>query len=61
MVGNTQTTILGYGELRVRPTESLDGTTFPLKRVAYCPGFYINIIAAELATKAGIYLNGRTN
>lgn len=59
MVGNTETTILGYGELRVTPTKSLDGTTFPLKQVAYCPGFHINLISAERATNAGIYLNGK--
>ena len=39
MVGNTKTTILGYGELKVTPTRSLDRTCFPLKHVAYCPGF----------------------
>lgn len=50
MVGNTETTILGYGELRITPTKSLDGTTFPLKEVAYCPGFHINLISAERAS-----------
>ena len=59
MVGNTETTILGYGELRIIPTKSLDGTTFPLKQVAYCPGFHINLISAERAANAGIYLNGK--
>jgi hypothetical protein len=59
MVGNTETTILRYGELTVKPTESLDGTSFPLKHVAYCPGFHINLISAERATSAGIYLNGK--
>ena len=60
MVGNTETTILGYGELRVKPTKSLDGTTFPLKQVAYCPGFHINLISAERAASVGIYLNGKS-
>ena len=59
MVGNTETTILGYGELTVHPTKSLDGSSFPLKHVAYCPGFHINLISAERATNAGIYLNGK--
>jgi hypothetical protein len=59
MVGNTETTILGFGELKVTLTESLDGTTFPLKQVAYCPGFYVNLLLAERAANAGIYFNGR--
>jgi hypothetical protein len=58
-VGNTETTILGYGELTVKPTESLDRTSFPLKHVAYCPGFHINLISAERAASARIYLNGK--
>jgi hypothetical protein len=59
MVGNTKTTILGYGELKVILTKSLDGTTFPLKHVVYCLGFYINLILVERAVSARIYLNGR--
>ena len=59
MVGNTETTILGYGELTVKPTQSLDRTSFPLKHVVYCPGFHINLISAERAASAGIYLNGK--
>jgi hypothetical protein len=59
MVRNTETTILGYGDLKVMLTKSLDGTAFPLKQVAYCPGFYVNLISAERAANAGIYLNGR--
>ena len=59
MVGNTETTILGYGELILKPTQSLNRTSFPLKHVAYCPGFYINLISAERAASAGIYLNGK--
>jgi hypothetical protein len=59
MVGNTETTILSYGELKVTLTKSLDGTTFPLKHVVYCLGFYINLILVERAVSAGIYLNGR--
>jgi hypothetical protein len=59
MVSNTETTILSYGELKVTPTKSLDRTTFPLKHVAYYPGFHINLISAERAASAGIYLNGR--
>jgi hypothetical protein len=31
IVRNTETTILGYGELEIILTESLNGTTFPLK------------------------------
>jgi hypothetical protein len=59
MVGNTETTILGYGDLKVILNKSLDGTAFPLKQVAYCPGFYVNLILAERAANVGIYLNGR--
>ena len=61
MVGNTETTILGYGELTVTPTKSLDGSTFPLKHIAYCPGFHINLISAERAASAGIYYNGKNS
>jgi hypothetical protein len=59
MVGNTETTILGFGELKVTLTESLDGTTFPLKQVAYCPRFYVNLLSAERAANTGIYFNRR--
>ena len=57
IVGNTETTILGYGDLEITLTKSLNGTTFPLKQVAYCPGFHINLISAERAANTGIYLN----
>jgi hypothetical protein len=40
-------------------TESLNGTTFPLKQVAYYPGFYVNLVSAERAANAGIYINRR--
>jgi hypothetical protein len=59
IVGNTETTILGYGDLKVMPTKSLDGTAFPLKQVTYYPRFYINLISAERAANTGIYLNRR--
>jgi hypothetical protein len=59
MVGNTETTILGYGELKVILTKSFNRTTFPLKYVVYCLGFYINLILVERAVSAGIYLNSR--
>ncbi len=59
MVSNTETTILGYGELIVKPTQSLNRTSFPLKHIAYYPGFHINLISAEKAISAGIYLNGK--
>jgi hypothetical protein len=59
MVGNTKTTILSYGDLTVKLTESLDGTSFPLKHIAYYPRFHINLISAERAANTRIYLNGR--
>jgi hypothetical protein len=59
MVSNTETTILSYGELKVTLTKSLNRTTFPLKHVAYYLGFYINLISAERAASARIYLNSR--
>jgi hypothetical protein len=59
MVRNTKTTILRYRDLTVKLTESLDRTSFPLKHVVYCPGFHINLISAERAANARIYLNGR--
>ena len=59
IVRNTETIILSYGELRVTPTKSLNGTTFPLKQVAYYSRFHINLISAERAANAGIYLNSK--
>jgi hypothetical protein len=59
MVGNTETTILSYGELKVILTKSLNRTTFSLKYVAYYLGFYINLILAERAVSARIYLNSK--
>ena len=59
IVGNTETTILGYGELKVRLTKSLNRTLFPLKYVVYYLGFYINLISTERATNIGIYLNSK--
>jgi hypothetical protein len=59
MVSNTKTTILSYRELKVTLTKSLNRTTFPLKHVVYCLGFYINLILAERAISARIYLNSR--
>jgi hypothetical protein len=61
IVRNTKTTIQGFGDLKVALTKSLNGTTFPLKQVAYCPGFYINLVSAERAANAGIYINSRKN
>jgi hypothetical protein len=59
IVRNTETTILGYGELEIILTKSLNGTTFPLKQVAYCPRFYINLVLAERVAYIGIYINRR--
>jgi hypothetical protein len=59
IVRNTETTILGYGDLKVILTKSLNGTAFPLKQVTYCPSFYVNLISAERVANTGIYLNGR--
>jgi hypothetical protein len=40
-------------------TESLNGTTFPLKQVTYYPRFYINLVLAERIANTGIYINRR--
>jgi hypothetical protein len=40
-------------------TKSLDGTTFPLKQVAYYPRFHVNLVSAERAANAGIHINRR--
>ena len=58
-VGNTETTILGFGTATIRPTESLDGTSFPLLEVAYAPGFHLNLLSADRAASAGIFLRGK--
>jgi hypothetical protein len=59
IVRNTETTILGYRDLKVILTKSLNRTAFPLKQVTYCSRFYINLILAERVANTGIYLNGR--
>ena len=59
IVGNTKTTILGYRELILKLTQSLNRTSFPLKHVVYYPRFYINLISAERAISARIYLNSK--
>ncbi|CEJ62224.1 hypothetical protein PMG11_10731 [Penicillium brasilianum] len=58
-VGNTETAILGFGRISFRPTDSLDGTKINLKDVAYAPGFHVNLLSAEKAASAGLYLRGR--
>ncbi|KAJ5562890.1 hypothetical protein N7535_002664 [Penicillium sp. DV-2018c] len=59
-VGNTEATILGFGTLSVKPTDSIDGTSFSLKNVAFAPGFHLNLVSADRAADAGIFLDGRT-
>ena len=59
IVSNTETTILGYGELKITLTKSLDRTSLSLKYIAYYPRFYINLISIERAAYVGIFLNGR--
>jgi hypothetical protein len=59
IVRNTETTILGYGELEIILTKSLNGTTFPLKQVTYYPRFYINLVLAERVANTRIYINRR--
>ena len=59
IVRNTETTILGYGELKLILTKSLNGTSFPLKYITYYLGFYINLISIERTTYIGIFLNRR--
>jgi hypothetical protein len=61
IVRNTETTIQGFGDLKVALTKSLNRTTFPLKQVAYYPRFYINLVSTERTTNIGIYINSRKN
>ncbi|KAJ5542768.1 hypothetical protein N7535_005192 [Penicillium sp. DV-2018c] len=49
---------IGFGTLEVMPTDSIDGTSLPLENVAYAPGFYLNLISADRAEDAGIFLDG---
>ncbi|KAH9806623.1 hypothetical protein DFH28DRAFT_941286, partial [Melampsora americana] len=58
-VGNTETAILGFGKTSFRPTDSLDGTRINLKDVAYAPGFHVNLLSAEKAANAGLFLRGK--
>ena len=39
--------------------DSLDGTLFLLLEVAYTPGFHINLLSADCAANAGIFLCGK--
>ena len=39
--------------------DSLDGTLFLLLEVAYALGFYINLLSADCAANAGIFLRGK--
>jgi hypothetical protein len=59
IVRNTEITILGYRELEIILTKSLNRTTFPLKQVTYYSRFYINLILAERIANIGIYINRR--
>ena len=59
LVGNTETTILGFGTVNLMLIDSLDGTSFLLLEVAYALGFYINLLSADRAANAGIFLRGK--
>ena len=61
LVGNTETTILSFGTVNLILIDSLDGTSFLLLEVAYAPGFYINLLSADRAANAGIFLRGKDN
>ena len=61
LVGNTETTILSFSTVNLMPIDSLDGTSFLLLEVAYTPGFHINLLSADRAANAGIFLRGKDN
>jgi hypothetical protein len=58
-VGNTETTILGFGLVTIYLSKSLDRLSLPLINIAYILGFYINLISAKKVANAGIYLNSK--
>jgi hypothetical protein len=61
LVGNTEITILSFSTVNLMLIDSLDSTSFLLLEVAYTLGFYINLLSANRATNAGIFLRGKDN
>ena len=61
LVGNTETTILSFSTVNLMLIDSLDGTLFLLLEVAYTLGFYINLLSANRAANAGIFLRSKDN
>ncbi|KAJ5143087.1 uncharacterized protein N7515_001874 [Penicillium bovifimosum] len=57
-VGDTETNILGFGTLKVMPTESIDGIPLALKKVAFAPRFRMNLISADRAEEGGLFYDG---
>jgi hypothetical protein len=45
--------------MNLKPTNSLNRTTFPLLEVAYAPSFHLNLLSANRAADAGLHLRGR--
>ena len=59
LVGNTEIIILSFGTVNLILIDSLDSTSFLLLEVGYALGFYINLLSANYAANAGIFLRGK--
>lgn len=61
-MGDTRTPISGIGHVRFNSfSEPFKEVSFDLKECLYIPRFHVNIISAQKAKKAGIFLNSRKN
>ena len=56
-IGDNFLTILGYKEARITLKYSKRKRLFILRKVAYCLGFYINIIYSNTLFNIGIKIN----
>ena len=62
LVGDTRAPIIGIGLVRFTGfTQPIKNICFDLRECLYILGFHVNIISAQKAKKAGIYLNNRKN
>jgi hypothetical protein len=56
-IGDNSLTILGYGETRLTLEYGKRKRLLILRKVAYCPGFYTNIVCGDALFRAGIKIN----
>ena len=56
-IGDNSSTILGYGEARLTLKYGKRKRLLILRKVAYCPGFYTNIVCGDALFRVGIKIN----